>query len=154
MRQTTDKGEANRVIKKSQGALDEVLREGARRMLQSAIEVEVEQHLETHKHLVDHEGLRRVVGNGHKPKRELVTGVGPIEIRQPRVHDRRKGKQFTSAILPPYLRRVPKIDALIPYLYLKGISTGDFSEVLAGLLGEKAAGLSASNIVRLKKIWE
>ena len=123
-------------------------------MLQSAIDVEVFQYVHTHEDLVDGCGRRQVVRNGHMPARELVTGVGPIEIRQPRVHDRRPEEKFTSCILPPYLRRTPSIDALIPFLYLKGISTGDFSEALTALLGEKAAGLSATNIVRLKKIWE
>ena len=154
MRQTTDFRLADRVKEESRSALDEVLREGARRMLQSAIDVEVFQYVHTHEDLVDGCGRRQVVRNGHMPARELVTGVGPIEIRQPRVHDRRPEEKFTSCILPPYLRRTPSIDALIPFLYLKGISTGDFSEALTALLGEKAAGLSATNIVRLKKIWE
>ena len=123
-------------------------------MLQSAIDVEVHQYVCKHEDLLDGFGRRQVVRNGYMPERELVTGVGPIVIRQPRVHDRRPEEKFTSCILPPYLRRTPSIDALIPFLYLKGISTGDFSEALTALLGEKAAGLSATNIVRLKKIWE
>jgi hypothetical protein len=87
------------------------------------------------------------------PERQLVTGVGPIPVRQPRVRHR-DGQHFSSAILPKYLRRVPSIDTLIPALYLKGVSTGDFSEALAAILGEKATGLSATNIVRLKASWE
>ena len=87
--------------------------------------------------------------NGHLPERDLVTGVGPVKIRQPRVRHR-DGASFSSEILPKYMRRVPSIDALIPALYLKGISTGDFTEALSAILGEKAAGLSATNIVRLK----
>jgi putative transposase len=94
-----------------------------------------------------------VVRNGHLPEREVVSGVGPIRVRQPRVRHRDKGR-FSSAILPKYLRRTPSVDALIPALYLKGISTGDFSEALAAILGAGASGLSATNIVRLKAGWE
>src|SRR5258708_6406270 len=99
------------------------------------------------------EGQRAIVRNGHHPERELVTGIGPIKIRQPRIRHR-DGQKFSSAILPPYMRRVPSIDALIPALYLKGISTGDFTEALSAILGERASGLSATNVVRLKAGWE
>jgi putative transposase len=94
-----------------------------------------------------------VVRNGHLPEREVTSGVGPIPIRQPRVRHRDQGR-FSSAILPKYMRRAPSIDALLPALYLKGISTGDFSEALTAILGEGASGLSATNIVRLKSGWE
>jgi transposase-like protein len=90
-----------------------------------------------------------MVRNGHHPERELVTGIGPLKVRQPRIRHR-DGQKFSSAILPPYMRRVPSIDALIPALYLKGISTGDFTEALSAILGERASGLSATNVVRLK----
>jgi len=133
--------------------LEDVLREGARRMLQQAIEGEVAHYLESRRSQVDEKGHRLVVRNGYAPSRELVTGIGPIRVRQPRVHDRREGKRFTSDILPPFMRRVPSVDALIPCLYLKGISTGDFAEALEAILGPRAAGLSATNIVRLKQIW-
>ena len=96
----------------------------------------------------DENGQRLVVRNGHLPERELVTGVGPIPVRQPRVRHRDK-KHFTRAILPKYMRRAPSIDALLPALSLKGISTGDFLEALTAILGEGASGLSANNIVRL-----
>jgi putative transposase len=96
---------------------------------------------------------RLVVRNGHLPEREIVSGIGPIKVCQPRVRHRDQGR-FTSAILPRFMRRTPSVDALIPALYLKGISTGDFSEALAAILGEKASGLSATNIVRLKVGWE
>ena len=99
-----------------------------------------------------------VVRNGHLPERELVTGIGPIPIRQPRVDDRQLAAQgeprFSSAILPRYLRRAPSVDRLIPVLYLKGVSTGDFSKALEAILGEQAAGLSATSVVRLKALWE
>ncbi len=138
----------------TQSVIEEVLREGARRMLQTAIENEVAEYIEIHEHVQDKNGYRKVVRNGHLPQRELVTGIGPISIRQPRINDRREGKKFTSKILPPFLRRVPSIDALIPCLYLKGISTGDFVEALEAILGPQAIGLSATNIVRLKEGWK
>ena len=134
--------------------LDEIVREGAQRLLQSALENEVMEYLERHRQWKDEGGRRLVIGNGHLPERSLVTGAGAVPIRQPRVRDGREGRRFTSEILPPYLRRVPSVDALIPVLYLKGISTGDFSEALQAILGDRAAGLSATNIVRLKKHWE
>lgn len=144
----------DRVETASRSALDELLREGARQMLDAAIRREVAEHVEAHKDLVDEGGRRQVVRNGFLPERELVTGVGPVPVKQPRVHDRRPGHRFTSKILPPFMRRVPSIDALIPALYLKGVSTGDFSEALQAILGENAAGLSATNIVRLKEGWQ
>ena len=144
-------------------SLEELLRAGARRMLQAALEFEVETYLpvrctqtgiESFQDEKDDQGHRQVVRNGsHKP-RELITGVGQIPIRQPRVHDRREGKAFTSAILPKYMRRAPSIDALIPALYLKGVSTSSFPEALEAILGENAPGLSPANIVRLKQIWD
>ena len=133
--------------------LDELVRAGARRMLQEAIEAEVAAYIEQHRELRDHNGHQLVIRNGHLPERDLITGAGPVRLRQPRVRDKRAGKKFTSAILPPFLRRVPSVDALIPLLYLKGISTGDFAEALQSILGSNAAGLSATNIVRLKEGW-
>ena len=135
-------------------SLEELLRTGARRMLQAALEFEVETYIESFKDEKGEAGRRQVVRNGcHKP-RELITGVGKIPIRQPRVHDQREGQAFTSAILPKYLRRAPSIDALIPALYLKGVSTSSFPEALEAILGENAPGLSPANIVRLKQIWD
>lgn len=131
--------------------LDQIIQEGARRMLQAALENEVREYLEKHKDETDENGHRCVVGNGYLPERDLLTGAGAVRIRQPRVRDERENRRFSSSILPPYMRRVPSIDALIPALYLKGISTGDFTEALQAILGENAAGLSATNIVRLKK---
>jgi len=134
--------------------LEGLLRNGAREMLQRAIENEVAEYLERGAHLQDEKGRRLVVRNGSMPERELVTGIGKIKICQPRVHDRREGEQFTSRILPPYMRRVPSINALIPALYLRGVSTGDFGEALDAILGPQAPGLSATNIVRLKEVWK
>jgi transposase-like protein len=123
-------------------------------MLQAALELEVDTYIEACKEARDEQGHRQVVRNGHQRPRELATGVGPIPVRQPRVNDRRADHQFTSAILPRYMRRAPSIDALIPALYLKGISTSHFPEALQAILGEGVTGLSPANIVRLKQIWE
>jgi len=123
-------------------------------MLQQAIEVEVAEYVDAHKSLLGEDGKRVVVRNGHGRERDILTGVGPLAVRQPRVNDKRPGEKFTSSILPPFMRRVPSIDALIPCLYLKGISTGDFGEALEAILGPQAKGLSATNIVRLKECWK
>jgi putative transposase len=133
--------------------LEQLIAEGARKMLQAAIENEVQDYLHAHGGRRTDHGQAVVVRNGHLPERDLVTGVGPLKVRQPRVRHR-DGQTFSSAILPRYLRRVPSIDALIPTLYLKGVSTGDFTDALTAILGEKASGLSATNIVRLKAGWE
>ena len=138
--------------------LSEVLRNGAQRLLAAALEAEVESYLAEHLDR-DDSGHRLVVRNGNCPSRTIQTGVGDVEVRRPRVNDRRvdeKGNRlrFTSKILPPYLRRTKTVEELIPWLYLKGISTGDFSEALGSLLGKDAPGLSASTIVRLKQAWE
>lgn len=136
-------------------SIDEVLREGAQRMLQEAIEAEVADYVE--RHLSERgpaTGRRVVVRNGSLPARDIQSALGAIPIKQPRVRDRRAGKKFTSAILPPYLRRAPSVEALIPALYLKGVSTNAFPEALAAILGEGAKGLSPSTIVRLKESWE
>lgn len=134
--------------------LEEIIREGARKLLQSAIENEVRAYVDLFKELKDEKGRRIVVRNGSLPERSLLTGIGPIPVRQSRVRDKREGEMFTSAILPRYMRRIPSLDNLIPTLYLKGISTGDFTEALEAILGENAKGLSASTVVRLKKQWE
>ena len=125
----------------ARSALDEIVRKGARRMLQTAIEEEVAVYIEAHQNLRDEHGHRLVVRNGHLPERVVLTGAGPLSVKKPRVDDRRDGEKFTSAILPPYMRRSPSIDALIPVLYLKGVSTGDFSEALTAILGEGAGSL-------------
>ncbi len=141
----------------SRDVLTTILRVGAQRMLAQAIEAEVAEWIEDHAHLTDEAGHRQVVRNGHLPKRTITTGVGPVEVQQPRVLDRRNAEEaapFSSKILPPYLRKTKSIEELIPWLYLKGVSTGDFSEALAALVGPRADGLSASTSVRLKQVWE
>ncbi len=143
----------------SQDVLGDILRQGAQKMLATAIEDEVDQYTAEHQHLRDANGRRIVVRNGHLPARTIQTGVGPLEVQQPRVNDKRISEngqriRFSSKILPPYLRRTKSIDELIPWLYLKGISSGDFTEALQALLGPEAPGLSATNIVRLKESWQ
>ncbi len=135
-------------------SLEVLLRQGARKMLQAALEMEVSQYILSCTDQVDEKGRRQVVRNGHHQSRELTTGIGRIPIRQPRVQDRREGRTFTSAILPKYARRAPSIDTLIPTLYLKGISTSSFPEALEAILGKNAPGLSPANITRLKAIWD
>lgn len=135
-------------------ALEQVIREGARRLLQEAVELEVADYISQHSGDRDANGHRLVTRNGHLPQKALQTGIGPIEVKQPRVRDRREGKKFSSSILPPYARRAPSVETVIPTLYLKGISTGDFPEALGDLLGADARGLSPTNIVRFKKVWE
>lgn len=154
MKQDTRNQSEERIVVEMKSALDELLREGARQMLQQAIENEVAEYLEAHQRIFDEKGRRMVVRNGHMPERNLLTGVGPLPVKRPRVHDKRPGHRFTSAILPAFMRRVPSIDALIPVLYLKGVATNDFSEALEAILGPNAAGLSATNIVRLKEGWK
>jgi len=134
--------------------LEKIAREGARRLLQAAIENEVMEYIEQFKDIKDEKGHRMVVKNGKGRERAILTGIGPLIVRPQRVNDRREGNSFTSAILPRYMRRVPALDNLIPVLYLKGISTGDFTDALSAILGENAKGLSASTVVRLKRQWE
>ena len=135
-----------------------VLREGARRMLTQAIEAEVAAFLAAHAELVDDHGRRRLVRNGHAPERTIQTGIGPVEVRRPRVRDRGAAGgsepiRFTSAVLPAYLRRTRNVEELLPWLYLKGISTGQFEEALTVLLGPDAPGLSATTVRRLVSTW-
>src|SRR5919112_5028945 len=144
-------------LPQGQDVLTEILRDGARRLLSEAIEAEVTAWIDAHAHLKDQAGRRQVVRNGHLPERTIQTGIGPIAVQQPRVHDRRPAEQrenFTSAILPPYLRKTKSREGLIPWLYLKGVSTGDFSDALQALLGPDAPGLSATTVTRLKAGWE
>ena len=141
----------------SGSCLDRILREGVREMLGRAIEDEVAAYLGARSHLVDEAGRQFVVRNGHLPERSIQTPMGVIPVKQPRVRDRRDAGEregFRSSILPPYLRKTKSLEDLLPWLYLKGISTGDFSEALQALLGPDAPGLSASTITRLKGGWE
>jgi transposase-like protein len=134
--------------------LTSVLRDGAKRMLASAVEAEVTLFLDSFSGEKLMDGRARMVRNGHRPERSVQTGLGAIDVAMPRVRDRQKKLHFTSSILPPYLRRTKTIEELLPWLYLKGISTGDFQEALAVLLGSNAPGLSACTISRLKESWQ
>lgn len=141
----------------SRSVLDELVRCGARRMLQSALEEEVNAFLHQHADRRDERGHRLVVRNGHKDERDILTGAGPLRVQQPRVRDKSRDPEqrvaFSSNILPPYLRRSKSLEELIPWLYLKGVSSGDFQEALQALLGEQARGLSANVVVKLKEQW-
>jgi transposase-like protein len=139
--------------------LDEIARVGARRMLMAALKAEAGDYVERHREERDETGRALVVHNGRAKARKLTLGAGTVELKAPRVNDRRRDEQgqrrrFTSRILPPYMRRSPKVAEVLPILYLRGLSTGDFRPALEGLLGEDAAGLSPTNITRLTACWE
>ena len=136
--------------------LTDLLRQGARDLIAQAVEAELIAFLAAHADQTDGAGRCRLVRHGHLPEREVQTGIGAVPVKVPRVRDRAPegGRlKFTSTILPPYLRRAKSIEELLPWLYLKGIATGDFSEALAALLGPDAPGLSATTITRLKADW-
>jgi putative transposase len=135
-------------------SLDEMAREGARRMLVHCLNLEVEEYINRHTSAVDENGHRLVVKNGRGRPRTVTMGSGSVEVAQPRVNDMREGEKFFSKILPPYMRKSPKVESLLPLLYLKGLSTNDFQSALGEFLGEGTLGLSPASIVKLKKIWE
>jgi transposase-like protein len=140
-------------------AIDDVLRQGARAMLAEAVQSEVDAYIEKYGNLRDCEGHRLVVRNGYQPERTLLTGLGPIAVRQPRIDGRKVRERedipvYSSALLPRYARRAPSIDTVVPAMYLKGISTSDFPSTLAALLGDRVKNLSASTVTRLKAVWE
>lgn len=134
--------------------LDELVRRGARQVLQQAIEAELAQLLEQYANVKTLSGRQAVVRNGYLPEREVLTGVGPVAVKVPKVRDRSgMGVKFNSSVVPPYVRKSPRVSAALPWLYLKGISTGDMSDALSALLGEEAKGLSANVVSRLKAQW-
>lgn len=135
-------------------ALTEVLRRGAGTLLQQAVEAEVAEVIARFQELRDERGRQRVVRNGHLPERRVQTGIGELAVKAPRVRDRAGELKFNSSILPRYLRRTRSLEELLPWLYLKGLSTGDFSSALTALLGKDAPGLSANTISRLKEVWK
>jgi putative transposase len=135
-------------------SLDELAREGARRMIAAALELEVEEYVEKLRHLRDEKGHALVVRNGKAKPRTVSLGAGPVELRPPRIDDRRPDHRFTSKILPPYMRRSPRLNDALPVLYLRGLSSGDFEEAIPALLGAEAAGFSASTITRLTRVWQ
>jgi len=142
---------------KAGDVLTDILREGARKLLAQAIEAEVQDWIDSHARLVDEGGRRLVVRNGYSPEREIVTSLGPIAVQQPRAGDKRQAderEKFSSKLLPAYLRKTSTVEEFLPWLYLKGVSTGGFQEALQSLLGADCPGLSASTITRLKAVWE
>ena len=136
--------------------LTEILRNGARALLAQAVETEASVFLETYGDLKTEDGRQRLVRHGHLPERAVMTGIGSVQVRQPRLRDRgTEGERikFRPSILPPYARRSKSLEVLLPILYLKGLSTGDFGEALTAILGKDAPGVSASTIARLKAAW-
>lgn len=135
-------------------ALTELVRQGAQQIIAQAVEAELQSFLSQYQHLSDAQGRKAVVRNGYLPERTIVTGVGEVSVQVPKVRDRTgSGIKFNSSLLPPYLKRSRSVEEVLPWLYLKGVSTGDFNEALASLLGADAAGLSSSTISRLKAKW-
>jgi transposase-like protein len=139
--------------------ITDILRSGARKLLAEALEAEIEDFLSQYRDLRDDRNHQRVVRNGYLPEREIQSGIGPIPVKMPRARDRQPHQgsepiRFTSSLLPPYLRKTRSMEDLIPWLYLKGVSTNDFSEALSALVGKEAPGLSAPTISRLKAVWK
>tara|TARA_R110000823_G_scaffold128193_1_gene255791 strand:+ start:26 stop:1279 length:1254 start_codon:yes stop_codon:yes gene_type:complete len=138
----------------SNDPLHELIRQGARDLIAHAVETELESLLKQYADVKTPDGRRAVVRNGHLPKRTIQTGVGDVEVQVPKVRDRNSsGIRFNSQLLPPYLKRAQSLDELIPWLYLRGVSSGDFQEALSALVGEQANGLSANTVSRLKANW-
>jgi len=139
----------------SEDPLTELLRTGARKLIAEAVEAELQQLLSQYGDLRNGQGHKQVVRNGYLPEREIQTGIGSVKIRVPKIRDKSgQGIKFNSTLLPPYLRKTKSVEEVLPWLYLKGISTGDFHEALQALLGSDAKGLSASTISRCKRAWE
>lgn len=150
-------------LKKPESFIDDpitdILRNGARKLLVQALEVEIENFLSQYSNLYDNHGRQRITRNGYLPEREIQTGIGQVPVRAPRIRDRQSDNKsgrirFHSSILPPYLRKTKSLEELLPWLYLKGISTGDFSDTLTALVGQGAPGLSPATIGRLKSVWQ
>ncbi|AJY39208.1 transposase, Mutator family protein [Burkholderia humptydooensis] len=134
--------------------LDDLIQQGARQIIQQAIEAELAALLEQYSNVKTLDGRRAIVRNGYLPEREVVTAVGPVPVQVPKVRNRSgSGVKFNSNIVPPYVRKSPRVSAALPWLYLRGVSTGDMSEAFSVLLGEQAKGLSPNVVVRLKAQW-
>lgn len=150
-----DRREAGRSPAEFRDELSEMLREGAQAMIRAAVEAELESFLGGYEGERDGRGRRAVVRNGHHPERDVLTGLGPVKVRVPKTRDRAgAGRCFRSALLPPYLRKARRVEAVVPWLYLKGVSTNDFGEALEALLGGEVKGLSPAAITRMKRVWE
>jgi len=134
--------------------LTDLLRSGARALIQQAIEAELQAFLGDYAKVTDLRGRQTVVRNGYLPEREIVTGVGSVAVKVPKVRDRSGGGiKFNSSLVPPYVRKAKRVEAALPWLYLRGISTGDMQEALSVLLGDEAKGLSPAVVSRLKAQW-
>ncbi|MFO7730157.1 MAG: IS256 family transposase [Spirochaetia bacterium] len=139
--------------------LQKIAREGARKLLQKALETEIEHHLNLHENLLTEEGHRAVVKNGYGPERTVLTGVGAVSLKRPRIDEREAvnrnstHKKFTSGVLPKFLRRTPTVEGVVATLYLKGVSTNDFDDAIQAIYGQEAGSLSASTVSRLKEAW-
>ena len=135
-------------------SLTETLQAGAKELLTKAVQAEMHEFLSLYQDVIDEQGRQCVVRNGYLPARQIMTGLGEVDIRVPKTRDRGgEGRHFRSGLLPPYIKRTKSVENVLPWLYLKGIFTGDFSEALAALLGDDASGLSAGTISRLKQSW-
>lgn len=147
-------GQGNAMAISGPLGLDDLIQQGARQIVQQAIESELAELLERYSNVTTISGKRAVVRNGYLPERQIVTAVGPVPVSIPKVRDRsRSGVKFNSSIVPPYVRKSPRVSAALPWLYLRGISTGDMSQALSVLLGDDAKGMSPSVVVRLKAQW-
>ena len=150
-------------LKKPESFVDDpitdILRSGARKLLAEALETEIEIFLSQYADLKDDQGRKRITRNGHLPERKIQTGIGPVPVKVPRARDHQPDNEqgpirFSSSLLPPYLKKTKSMEELIPWLYLKGISTNDFSDALAALVGKDSPGLSPPTISRLKNVWQ
>jgi putative transposase len=135
--------------------LSDLVRDGAQRIIRQAVEAELKVFLEKHADERDEAGRRAIVRNGYQPRREVLTGVGPVPVQLPKTRDRAgEGRYYRSELLPPYLKKAKRLEAVIPWLYLKGVSTNDFDEALKALFGDSVKGLSPATVTRLKRGWE
>jgi len=154
IKEVTSRPAVNEILAEIGLPLEELIRQGAREIIQQAIEVEMQVLTSSYAHVTTTGGQRVVVRNGYLPERDILTAAGPVTVKVPKVRDRSgSGIKFNSQLIPPYVRRTPRVSAALPWLYLKGISTGDMSEALHALLGEEAKGLSAPVVSRLKAQW-
>jgi transposase-like protein len=154
MKEVTSRPAVNEILPPAGLPLEEMIRAGARQIIQQAIETEVQILTSSYAHVTTTGGQQVIVRNGYLPERHILTAAGPVKVKVPKVRDRSgSGIKFNSQLVPPYVRRTPRVSAALPWLYLKGISTGDMSEALQVLLGEDARGLSAPVVSRLKAQW-
>lgn len=149
-----DNAKAGEIVESMHDPLTDLLRDGARALIQQAVEAELQAFLNDYRNVMDLKGRQTVVRNGYLPERDIVTGVGNVAVKMPKVRDRSGGGvKFNSSLVPPYVRKAKRVEAALPWLYLRGISTGDMQEALSVLLGSEAKGLSPAVVSRLKTQW-